>query len=438
MISKFFRKDNHCHQFKLTAMGLLLLCPVALSAQNGVTVAGLELGAGTVTFNVSWQKPMPVEVWSDSVWVWVDYNNEGKMKRLPLLPGATLTQTSAPGTGRIVQYDDNNKGVWVVGNARSAGSFSATVQLYTVTAIATGACAYASNYPPLGEYTTANSISFTGTPMYEITLETSGGSTYTAYSNGVFAIPGGADFVSFTDATGAPGTFHCIPPVAPEVKKGEFCYGQSGELVAVASGDVIIQWYDAAIDGNMLYAGSVFPLTPLYSNTAQYYAQAMSGENCRSMQVKAEYTVNKCTMGGDCPNYTAGNVGSNSTPAACAAHYAGQIGAAGGASSVCVAHEAGRISGGAVICDPPDPPASLEASTLTAYVGQVVTLTAGGGADGSGAQFEWGSGVPGTGQGVKTVGNTYQVSPATTTTYWVRRVSLVNCGEPTAAANVTI
>ena len=87
---------------------LLFLCPVLLSAQNGVTVSNLVLEAGTVTFDVSWgDKPLPA-VWSDLVWVFVDYNNTGKMERLPLLSGATLTATSAPGVGKVIEVLDNN------------------------------------------------------------------------------------------------------------------------------------------------------------------------------------------------------------------------------------------------------------------------------------------------------------------------------------------
>ena len=420
---------------------VLLTATFCATAQNGVTVSNLVLESGTVTFDVRWgDKPLPA-VWSDTVWVFVDYNDAGKMERLPLLPGATLTETSAPGVGAVEQLSGNNKGVWVVGNARTSdnGSFSATVQLLTATATAAGACVYASNYPPVGEYTDVSAISFTGTPRYDIVLKETGGGagTSTGYSyDGSYTIPDGYSIESFTDATGAPGTFNCIPPAAPDVTKGIFCYEQSGELVAVASNGAIVEWYDAVVGGTLLHTGESLSLLPLYSSSAQYYVQAVGDGNCRSVRVQADYTVSNCMISGDCPNYTAGNVGSSTTPAACAAHYAGQIGAAA-ISSSCMAHDAGRIGGGAVFCEPPTAPTSLAASTLTAYVGQLVTLTASGGSNGTGAQYEWGSGVP-AGSGVKTAGNTYQVSPAATTSYWVRRVSLANCGEPTAVATVTV
>jgi hypothetical protein len=195
---------------------LLFLCPAVLSAQseqrNGVDVSNLVVTPGspaTVTFDVSWDKNaqnMP-ELWSDTVWVFVDYNVSGKMERLPLSAGATLTATSAPGAGKVMEETGNNKGVWVVGNARTSGSFSATVQLLTATATVAGACVYASNYPPVGEYLSVSDVSFTGTPPYDIVF--GDGSTYTIISN-YYAITSGS-IVSFTDKTGAPGMMKCMP-----------------------------------------------------------------------------------------------------------------------------------------------------------------------------------------------------------------------------------
>jgi hypothetical protein len=194
---------------------VMMCIPAALMAQNGngVTVSGLVVTAGTATFNVSWQSVGMPTLWSDTVWVWVDYNNAGMMERLPLSAGATLTETSAPGVGKVVPVDGNTQGVWVVGNARSAGSFSATVKLHTATADLAGACAYASNYLPVGEYSSsdATEIVFTGTPMYTIVLKDNGGSTITRQSGSPFSVPASYTVQSFTDKTGAPGTIKCIP-----------------------------------------------------------------------------------------------------------------------------------------------------------------------------------------------------------------------------------
>jgi hypothetical protein len=184
---------------------LMMCCPAMLAAQNsnGVTLSNLMVNAGTVTFNVSWRNTSMPTLWSDSVWVFVDYNKNGVMTRLPV---ASATATA----GTVTKVQGNDKGVWVIGNARTAGSFSATVQLFTDITDVAGACAYASNYPPVGKYTSATEVEFTGTPMYNIVLKHMSGGTITRKSDSQFSVPESYTVQSFTDATGAPGT---IPPV---------------------------------------------------------------------------------------------------------------------------------------------------------------------------------------------------------------------------------
>jgi uncharacterized protein (TIGR02145 family) len=185
---------------------LMMMCyPMVLVAQNGVTVSNLAVDAGTVTFNVSWKTPMPVALWSDTVWVFVDYNKNGVMERLPV-----TSATASAGT--VTKVPGNDKGVWVAGNARSAGSFSATVRLFTTVSSVGGACAYASNYPPVGEYSSdAPMLSFTGTPMYDIQLAKSGGGSVTVRSGDTVLLPCDYTVTSFTDATGAPGQLNGTP-----------------------------------------------------------------------------------------------------------------------------------------------------------------------------------------------------------------------------------
>jgi uncharacterized protein (TIGR02145 family) len=206
---------------------LMMCCPMILSAQNGVTVSNLAVHAGTVTFNVSWNDNQPEDfLWSDSVWVFVDYNNAGKMERL-LLSGATLSAPSWPAAPVIFGEDDNYQGAWIVGNARSAGSFSAKVHLLTATADLHGVCAYASNYPPVGEYTAEYEIKFTGTPMYNIVLKHESGATITRRADSPFSVPTNYMIHSFTDATGAPGTIKCDAPGVTGVTFADFnpCLG---------------------------------------------------------------------------------------------------------------------------------------------------------------------------------------------------------------------
>jgi hypothetical protein len=241
-ITKKCKNNEYMKKFLL----LLIMCiPAALAAQsdNGVTVENLEVSAGTVTFDVSWDKntiPPAAAPWSDTVWVFVDYNNAGKMERLLLLPGATLTETSAPGLSWVEYAENNNKGVWVVGNAKgasnSSGSFSATVKLlFDAATNVTGACAYASNYPPVGKYTSPTNISFTGTPIYNIVLKDGSGVTSVWQSDGVFTVPAGYTYDSFTDKTGAPGKLSCIPSSVYTLQASApaFCAGSAGVVFAL-------------------------------------------------------------------------------------------------------------------------------------------------------------------------------------------------------------
>jgi hypothetical protein len=200
---------------------MMMSAPIILAAQsNGVSVSNLAVSAGsptTVTFNVSWESAGMPPPWSDSVWVFVDYNNAGKMERLPLSSGATLTATS-PG-GKVIEEPDNNQGVWVVGNARSTGSFSATVQLPTAMNDIGGACVYASNYPPVGVFKNGDGVFFTGTPMYDLVFRDGNRKQQNWSVSGVScAVPDSYTLVSFSDKTGAPGKIithavYCFPGV---------------------------------------------------------------------------------------------------------------------------------------------------------------------------------------------------------------------------------
>jgi hypothetical protein len=121
----------------------------------------------------------------------------------------------------VTKIQDNDKGVWVIGNARSAGSFSATVRLFTDIKDIVGACAYASNYPPVAAYTADYNLKFTGTPMYKLVLVHERGGTMTLSSDSMLIRPDGYRLLSFTDATGAPGLLPRIvpPPTTAASKK---------------------------------------------------------------------------------------------------------------------------------------------------------------------------------------------------------------------------
>jgi uncharacterized protein (TIGR02145 family) len=300
----------YAEQGKTTAycLLLLLLWPVVLSAQNGVTLGNLVVNTGsptTVTFNVSWDKnatSMP-SVWSDTVWVFVDHNEGGVMKRLELLSaGATLTATSAPGEGRVEQLAGNHTGVRVIGNARTNSSFSATVRLLTATTNVAGACAYASNYPPVGEYVAGGSaMSFTGTPMYKIVLRPASGNTFTANSDGLYTIQAGDTIKSFTDKTGAPGIIKCIPmtgslnfSVPSTVPKGQSTsFAVSVQPTVPAPSAITYTWSAPGFSPNT-YTGTPFSTTaPAAANTYPVTLTARSEGYC-DLPVTNNVTVIDC------------------------------------------------------------------------------------------------------------------------------------------------
>jgi hypothetical protein len=210
---------------------MMLCCPAMLAAQNGVTVSNLSADAGTVTFNVSWTNIGMPTPWSDTVWVFVDYNNAGKMERLPVT-GATAS------AGTVTKIPGNDKGVWVAGNARSTGSFSATVRLFTTVSSVGGACAYASNYPPVGEYSSsdASKMVFTGTPEYDVALLHESGSLSSQTTDSPLNIPASYTVQSFTDKTAAPGKLACIPSTVYDLtaSASSFCTGGAGVTFALS------------------------------------------------------------------------------------------------------------------------------------------------------------------------------------------------------------
>jgi hypothetical protein len=261
---------------------MMMCCPVILAAQNGVTVKGLNVSSGTVTFNVSWETPMPVELWSDTVWVFVDYNNKGVMERLPLSPGATLTATS-PG-GKVIEETGNNKGVWVAGNARNDGSFSATVKLLTEVKDIGGACVYGSNYPPVGEYSKndASEITFTGTPQYDVVLLHESGNLATTTTSSLLNIPASYTVHSFTDKTAAPGKLACIPSTVYDLTASalSFCEGGTGVTFAL-SGTELGRIYQLYKDGTTAVAtlpgtGSAATFSSMVNKAGTYTARAIA------------------------------------------------------------------------------------------------------------------------------------------------------------------
>jgi hypothetical protein len=269
----------------------LLLWPAALMAQNGINISNFAMNSGTVTFDITWKTVDMPAVWSDSAWVFIDYNDAGVMKHLPLSAGATLTATSAPGVARVIEVPGNTDGVWVVGNARSAGSFSATVKLLNAIANFSGACAYASNYQPVGEFISTTDVKFTGSPTYKVVIEDTGGRTEIRRSDSPFTIPSGYTLKSFSDATGAPGIIKCMPPVITAHPRSQaFCKAMPTIMLSVTasgSGSMLsYQWKTGAGTGNNVGSDSN-TYTGMVPAPTDYWVEVTDNNNCTTASNKA-------------------------------------------------------------------------------------------------------------------------------------------------------
>jgi uncharacterized protein (TIGR02145 family) len=260
------------------AFSAMCLWPLTLPAQNGITVSDFAMKAGTVTFNVSWNKNNMPKEWSDTAWVFVDYSDNGAMKRLPLATGATLTATSAPGVGKVIPASNNNKGVWLIGNARTAGAFSATVRLLTAAANLSGMCVYAINYPPVGWYTSNTTIAFKGTPKYVVNLDNNQSVTVT----NPYTIPKGRAIVSFTDASGAPGIIKCTPPVIRTLRATA-----EGFCMEVGSVQFALSGTDKGAPYRLFKDGVATDVTLTGNGSAATFSQEITAKGTYTVRVEA-------------------------------------------------------------------------------------------------------------------------------------------------------
>jgi uncharacterized protein (TIGR02145 family) len=314
------------------------------------------------------------------------------MTRLPLESGGTLLTHTAtkPGTGIFIE--ENPMGAWVYGDARSAGSFSATVMLLTNETNIAGACAYASSYPPLGKYVSATEISFTGTPMYEITLVYEDGNTFeTIKSGGTFLLPCSYTVSSFTDRTGAPGILSCIPSADIynlTVSAMTYCAGDAVTFALdnTTSGRTYQLYKDGdAVMDELLSTGGGATFTGTFAGAGEYTARVKDNGTYCAVPMTGVHVITADT--------------------------------------------------------PPTAPTGLVSNVVAmTCFGEPATLTANGGSVGSGAVYEWGTGStvgnnmlsPAT-----TTANTYAVSLSVTPTYWVRLKGTTGACSTVATEGVT-
>jgi hypothetical protein len=280
---------------------VMIILPAALLSQ---TVSGLKVmpgaagSASTVTFDVEWTAATLPTPWLDSMWVFVDYNKNGKMERL-LISGGTLTEHTATKTGTGIFIPENDMGAWVYGDARYAGSFSTKVQLFTkeIDITIAGACAYASSYPPVSNWIDDTKIGFTGTPMYEITLLNSDGSTtVTVEAGSTFLLPCSYTVSSFTDKTGAPGILGCIPSTDIynlTVSATTYCAGGTVTFALdnTTSGRMYQLYRDNVEVDALTGTGSAETFTGTFAGEGNYAARVKDNGTYCAVQMAGTYTV---------------------------------------------------------------------------------------------------------------------------------------------------
>jgi hypothetical protein len=188
----------------------------------------------------------------------------------------------------------------VVGNARSESSFSATVQLPTSTPNIVGACAYASNYPPVAGYITASQLSCSGTPPYTFVLKAAEGDAMAtgASLDGSYLIPASYTVQSFTDKTGAPGILACMPPSSTYTLTAlDVCLGTGATftLSGSQSGPDYRLYRDNSQAGGETIAGTGGALTfndmPLTADAFTYTVRMIAPNAQCEIQVSEERSI---------------------------------------------------------------------------------------------------------------------------------------------------
>jgi uncharacterized protein (TIGR02145 family) len=175
-----------------------------------------------------------------------------------------------------------------------------------------GACVYGSNYPPVGEYISDIEISFTGTPVYEISLTHPDKGSAAVKSGDTFLLPCDYTLTSFTDATGAPGIMKCIPmigsigfSVPSNISKGiAASFVVNNEPTAPNSAAVTYRW-TASNFSPTTYEGRTFTTTALATPGTYSVRLTAQSEGYCDLAITKDVTVADCHAPGSTVNFTA-------------------------------------------------------------------------------------------------------------------------------------
>jgi uncharacterized protein (TIGR02145 family) len=328
-----------------------------------------------IKFRVGWNSiPADGYTHNTKIWIWVDYLKVENHQDAGNWTRATVAGISA-GT-----LEPGGKGFWLQGNP---GAYN-----QEVTVTLSGAppkfkwCAFASDFPPVAEFTGSNSIRFHGSAPFSITYSdqsVAGNLPKTPYTP-----VQGKKIKTITDASGCPGEvkYHMTAPALSG--GGSYC-ATSAALTCTGEAGVSYQLHRNGAATGAVQSGAGSALTWTVTNSGSY-------------TLSATHTATASTAAG------------NREVVSLYAAPTAPAGLATSAATICLAK--------------PTPS----------------TLTATGGSKGAGAVYEWGKGTPGNNllSPATTTANTCTVSPDGAVSYWVRLVGNTACKNQTAAATVAV
>ncbi len=349
-----------------------MLGVVSLAAQE-VQVTNLKVAANkTITFDVSWGDQNRTTLWSDTVWVFIDYWNidEQQMWRLPV-KAVTLTSTWAEARERMIP--GNNAGFYIEGNAKGTRAlFTATVSVTPAGEYPAGVlrpCVYVTDYPPVAEYSMTNdsviTVHLAGTAPYSGVY--TNGETWYLGSGHALNLHTGRGIAAFADATGNNGIVRCgnagssIKLTSATATQNQvLCKGSpltltsytlSGAATSYTINKLPTGLTDTFDKISKVISISGTPTTPgnfAYTISTNYTAP------CAAATISGTIRVQSCGIASGCPGLTtAGLIGTGSA-GSCAAIEPGKIGTSavgsctsttpGGIGSLyCPTHNAGTI-----------------------------------------------------------------------------------------------
>jgi hypothetical protein len=135
----------------------------------------------------------------------------------------------------------------------------------------------------VGQYESATAIIFTGTAPYSLVFNEGGGITTWQCA---YTIPAGKTLKSFTDKTGAPGTFHCTMPATQTLTASAagYCEDAAGVQFALdgTERDVVYQLYrdNSPLSGATITGGGSAATFSGTFTAGVYRVESLPGASC--------------------------------------------------------------------------------------------------------------------------------------------------------------